>query len=107
MLPASSSRMEAPRVARTQAAVAPPAPEPTGKFLLYFRVGPEDISVLPVTSGASAKPFPWLPEPFHGRLPKFSPDGRWVAYESWDSGRSEVYVAPFPGPGGKRQISTG
>jgi Tol biopolymer transport system component len=80
---------------------------PDGKFLLYFRVGPEDIWVLPLTPDASAKPFPWLPQPFHGRLPKFSPDGRWVAYESWDSGRPEVYVAPFTGPGGKRQISTG
>jgi Tol biopolymer transport system component/predicted Ser/Thr protein kinase len=85
---------------------APSSWSPDGKFLLYFRVGPEDIWVLPVTSGASAKPFPWLPEPFHGRLPKFSPDGRWVAYESWDSGQSEVYLAPFSGPGGKRQIST-
>ena len=39
--------------------------------------------------------------------PMFSPDGRWIAYESNESGRNEVYVRPFPGPGGKRQISTG
>ncbi|MGH9523733.1 MAG: protein kinase domain-containing protein [Terriglobales bacterium] len=37
----------------------------------------------------------------------FSPDGRWLAYFSDESGRSEVYVVPFPGPGGKFQISTG
>jgi len=37
---------------------------------------------------------------------QFSPDGRWIAYSSNESGRSEVYVAPFPGPGGKWQIST-
>ena len=37
----------------------------------------------------------------------FSPDGRWLAYESNESGRYEVYVRPFPGPGGKWQISTG
>lgn len=36
----------------------------------------------------------------------FSPDGRWLAYVSSESGRNEVYVQPFPGPGGKRQIST-
>ena len=36
----------------------------------------------------------------------FSPDGRWLAYASTDSGRPEVYVRPFPGPGGKWQIST-
>jgi len=38
--------------------------------------------------------------------PQFSPDGRWVAYASNESGRFEIYAAPFPGPGGKRQIST-
>ena len=37
----------------------------------------------------------------------FSPDGRWLAYASIESGRTEVYVRPFPGPGGKWQISTG
>jgi len=38
--------------------------------------------------------------------PKFSPDGRWIAYQSNESGRSEIYVRPFPGPGGKWQISS-
>ena len=37
----------------------------------------------------------------------FSPDGRWLAYVSDESGRDEVYVRPFPGPGGKWQVSTG
>ena len=36
----------------------------------------------------------------------FSPDGHWLAYVSNESGRFDVYVQPFPGPGGKRQIST-
>jgi len=39
--------------------------------------------------------------------PAFSPDGRWLAYEGSESGSYEVYVRPFPGPGGKWQISTG
>jgi eukaryotic-like serine/threonine-protein kinase len=38
--------------------------------------------------------------------PTFSPDGRWLAYRSDESGRPEVYVRPFPGPGGKWQISS-
>ena len=38
--------------------------------------------------------------------PSFSPDGRWIAYTSNESGRTEVYVRPYPGPGGKWQIST-
>ena len=37
---------------------------------------------------------------------EFSPDGRWVAYSCNESGRHEVYVQPFPGPGGKWQISS-
>ncbi len=37
---------------------------------------------------------------------QFSPDGHWVAYTSNESGRLEVYVQPFPGPGGKWMIST-
>jgi serine/threonine-protein kinase len=37
----------------------------------------------------------------------FSPDGRWLAYQSNESGRFEVHVRPFPGPGGKWQVSTG
>jgi serine/threonine protein kinase len=38
--------------------------------------------------------------------PCFSPDGRWIGYASNESGRSEIYVRPYPGPGGKWQIST-
>jgi serine/threonine-protein kinase len=39
-------------------------------------------------------------------VPAFSPDGRWLAYASNETGRSEVYVRPFPGPGSLTQIST-
>ena len=38
--------------------------------------------------------------------PEISPDGRWLAYVSQESGHREVYVQPYPGPGGKYQIST-
>jgi dipeptidyl aminopeptidase/acylaminoacyl peptidase len=44
---------------------------------------------------------------FHQLAARFSPDGKYLAYVSTESGRSEVYVVPFPGPGGKSQISTG
>ena len=39
-------------------------------------------------------------------FPAISPDGRWVAYQSFESGSSEIYVQPFPGPGAKVRIST-
>ena len=48
-----------------------------------------------------------LNTPFAEGEPMFSPDGRWIAYLSNESGLREVYVRPFPGPGGKSQISTG
>jgi len=83
-----------------------------GKFMLFDRVGEKtktDIWILPLAEHFGAKPEPrvFLQTPFDERSAQFSPDGRWVAYDSDESGRYEVYVAPFPGPGGKRQISSG
>ena len=49
---------------------------------------------------------PFLRTPFNETAPRFSPDGRWLAYISDESGRFEIYVQPYPGPGGKWQIST-
>ena len=49
---------------------------------------------------------PFLRTQFDETAPRFSPDGHWLAYISDESGRDEVYVQPYPGPGGKWQIST-
>jgi Tol biopolymer transport system component len=51
-------------------------------------------------------PRPLLQSPFNERAGRLSPDGRWLAYTSNESGRDEVYVVPYPGPGGKWQVST-
>jgi Tol biopolymer transport system component len=51
-------------------------------------------------------PRPLLQSPFNVRWGRLSPDGRWLAYASDESGREEVYVVPYPGPGGKWQVST-
>ena len=51
-------------------------------------------------------PVPFLVTPFNERSPSFSPGGRWLAYVSDESGRDEVYVQSYPGPGGKVPIST-
>jgi Tol biopolymer transport system component/predicted Ser/Thr protein kinase len=88
---------------------------PDGRFLLFQRSDPKtgfDIWVLPLEpaggpKGAPAKPFLWLATQFNENFAQFSPDGRWVVYNSDESGQFETYVAPFPGPGGKRQISAG
>ena len=51
-------------------------------------------------------PTVFLNTPADEQEPMFSPDGRWLAYQSNESGRAELFVRPFPGPGGKWQIST-
>ena len=60
--------------------------------------------VLPVSG--DKKPFPFLKTPFEEREGQFSPDGKWIAYQSNESGRFEIDVQPFPGPGGKFRISS-
>jgi hypothetical protein len=84
---------------------------PDGRFLLYdaaARNNPRDIWVLPLAPGA--KPFPLVQTPFAEWNAQFSPDGQWVAYQSNESGQTEIYVIPFhPGgvaSGGKTQVST-
>ena len=81
---------------------------PDGRFLLYYTSGDPktktDLWVLPLEG--DRKPFPFLQTEFSESGCQFSPDGRWVAYNSDESGRFEIYVAPFPGPSGKRQVST-
>jgi Tol biopolymer transport system component len=80
---------------------------PDSRFLLYMRWAKgstPDIWALPLFG--DRKPFPFIEEPFFELASQFSPDGRWVAYNSNESGRSEVYVVPFPGPGAKVRIST-
>jgi hypothetical protein len=52
------------------------------------------------------KPFPVVQTRFNERDAQFSPDGKWIAYQSDESGRYEIYVQPFGVPGGKTQIST-
>jgi Tol biopolymer transport system component len=53
------------------------------------------------------EPRPFLSGPFIEKDAAFSPDGRWLAYASNETGKLEVYVQPFPGPGGRWQISAG
>jgi Tol biopolymer transport system component len=83
----------------------PTAWSPDGRFILYIRRSPNpNIWVLPLAG--DRKPFPFRETPSSELPTAFSPDGRWVAYFSNESGRVEVYVSPFPGPGEKTLVST-
>jgi Tol biopolymer transport system component len=78
---------------------------PDGSTLAFHErkpSGERDIWV--VTAGGD--PVPFLLTPFDERSPRFSPDGKWLAYVSDESGRNDVYVQPFPGPGPKWLVST-
>lgn len=81
---------------------------PDGRFLLYItpsnpKTG-SDIWYLPLSG--DGKPISFVQTAFEERASQFSPDGHWVAYHSNESGPYQVYMRPFPGPGGQWQVST-
>ena len=80
---------------------------PDGSRILYIGGGRiisrSDLMVLPL--GADRNPTPFLGTEFVETQARFSPDGRWVSYAANDSGRLEVYVRPFPGPGPPTRVS--
>ncbi len=80
---------------------------PDGQTLAFVQPRPEtgqDIWVLPLTG--NRQPRAIIQTRFDEAYPVFSPDGHWLAYASNESGRSEVYVQPYPGPGSRHQVST-
>jgi serine/threonine protein kinase/Tol biopolymer transport system component len=95
-----------------QQAEKPTSFSPDGVFLLFdvlsfANPGPSDTScdIHVLRLGGQHKEYPFLQTRFDEHDARFSPDGRWVAYDSNESGRYEVFVRPFPGPGFKWQIS--
>src|SRR5260370_14610548 len=89
-----------------------------GKRLAFDELNPgseHDLWTVPLESGGdglqAGKPEVFLQTSFDERHPSFSPDGRWLAYTSGESGTYQVYVRAFPGapsrPGGKQVMLTG
>jgi len=81
---------------------------PDGKTLAFLEIISDthaDIWTLSLENGV-AKTRPLVQSPSLKRWAEFSPDGRWLAYVSNESGRDEVYVQPYPGPGFRLQVST-
>jgi eukaryotic-like serine/threonine-protein kinase len=81
---------------------------PDGRFLLYNlddpQTGAGDLWVIPMVGAHTPSVF--LKTPFDAEGGVFSPDGRWVAYQSNESGRNEIYVRPFHPPGEKSSETT-
>jgi Tol biopolymer transport system component len=81
-----------------------------GRFLLYYefnsKMGSRDLWAMQM-DGKERKTFPVAQTPFDESLAQFSPDGRWVAYQTSESGRFEIVVQTFPEATGKWQVSSG
>jgi serine/threonine-protein kinase len=95
------------RLTESEAYETPDSWSPDGKILTFSRDDPEtgsDIWLMQTDRTAAAEPF--LRTPFFEGLSRVSPDGRWLAYASNESGRNEIYVRPFPTQGGRWLIST-
>lgn len=92
------------RLFSRDSSIVPMSMSPDGQFLAFIDVNPatsNDIWILRMNDRTAT---PFLQTPFTESVPQFSPDGHWLSYVSNESGRFEVYVQPYPGPGGKYQI---
>ena len=77
-----------------------------GRFIAVDRLSKnESWDIWAVPTDGTSKPFPVISGQFTEILPVFSPDSRYIAYMSNETGRFEIYVQQFPGPGGKWQVS--
>ena len=85
---------------------APMSWAPDGKRIVFWVQDPKnggDLWMLPLDG--DKKPVPLIATPFNETHGQISPDGKWIAYTSNSTGRSEVYVQPFPSGSGRYQIS--
>jgi serine/threonine protein kinase/Tol biopolymer transport system component len=105
--PANGVRSEQPLLVTPQDKT-PSDWSPDGQLVLYASEDPNtgsDLWALPLTG--EAKPWAVVQTSANERMGQFSPDGRWLSYVSNETGIDEIYVQPFPGPGGKWQLSVG
>jgi Tol biopolymer transport system component len=87
---------------------APTSWSSDGRYILFEDYTSDrgiDVMLLSLDGAPKAEPF--VQTPFDEQRATFSPDGRWVAYVSGESGRDEVYVTSFPARTNRRQVSTG
>jgi Tol biopolymer transport system component len=104
--PINGARGDEPLLANSQSKL-PYDWSPDGRFLLYRDVDTKtgwDLWAFP--REGDRKPFLIARTEFDERDAQFAPDSKWIAYQSNESGQFEIYVQPFPGPGGKKQVST-
>jgi len=104
-MPADRSGPEE-RLTESGSLQSPASWSPDGKAVAFTQLSPParaDVWVLEM--GGDRKPRPFAQSKFSEGAPRFSPDGKWIAYVSDETGRNEVYVQSYPGPGPKIQMS--
>jgi serine/threonine-protein kinase len=107
-IPADGSGPAADISGRHDGTFYPTAVSPDGRVVMGNQQSSHGaIWEMPLTHGASeAQAQVFQESQFATSEPHFSPDGHWVAYQSSETGRNEIYVAPYPGPGRKVLVST-
>ncbi|HLW97395.1 MAG TPA: protein kinase [Candidatus Acidoferrales bacterium] len=106
---------DAQRLTESKDPQSPSSWSPDGKVLAFSQSNPgTGWGIVTLTVEGSEKsgwklgqPTQFVNSPSLELLPALSPDGHWIAYMSNESGMYEIYVRPFPGPGGKWQVSNG
>ena len=104
----------AERLTESESDQYPNSWHPNGRVLAFTDATPGaagDLSIVELEGDEASgfkpgKPRPFVNSSFRERDAAFSPDGRWLAYVSDEPGRPEIVVRPFPGPGGRWQVST-
>jgi eukaryotic-like serine/threonine-protein kinase len=99
-IPADGSATEPERVIANQNPAVPRDWSPDGAFILFQEM--RHLHLLHLTDGETRR---WLQTSFAESDGRFSPDGRWLAYTSNQTGSEEVWVRPFPGPGAPVRVS--
>jgi Tol biopolymer transport system component len=78
-----------------------------GRFVLFTQVNARDLDVWALPLSGDRKPFPITRTPSQEEGATFSPDGRWIAYQSDESGENEIFVQPFPAATSRQRITHG
>jgi len=92
---------------KTDAFIFPWSWSADGRFIVYESPGKTSLDMWVLPLAGDRKPIPFLTTPATEGQGELSPDGRWMAYTSTESGNYDIYVQPFPATGGKWLVSTG
>ncbi len=92
---------------RTQQPKFPTDWSPDDRLVLFNTIGPESgVDIAALHLDGTHQSFDVVKTPANEQHAQFSPDGRWIAYQSDKTGRDEIYLRPYPGPGADVPVST-